>query len=275
MKTVIFACIHNAGRSQMAAAWFNQLADARQARAISAGTEPARCVHPVVLEAMREIGVDLADEKPKKLTDELARTAQMLVTMGCGEQCPIVPGLRREDWPLEDPNGKPMEKVREIRDDVRARVVALVRREKWEKPMVRAAQPNDRAGALSLLVEAGLPMDGVEEHFASFLVVDDGGKIVGVAGLELYGNNALLRSVAVAAGAKGTGVGTLLTHRALEEASRRGAAAVYLLTTTAEAFFPRFGFERTAREEVPESVRGSREFQGACPASATVMRRVL
>jgi arsenate reductase len=133
MNTIIFACIHNAGRSQMAAAWFNALADASRARAISAGTEPAAAVHPVVLEAMREVDLDLSDKKPQRLTNELARTAQMLVTMGCGEQCPVVPGLRREDWALEDPKGKSIESVREIRDNVRARVDALLRREGWNR----------------------------------------------------------------------------------------------------------------------------------------------
>jgi len=129
MKTYIFACVHNAGRSQMAAAWMRQLADPEQARALSAGTEPGTQVHPVVLDAMNEVGIDLSTARPQKLTDELARGASMLVTMGCGEACPVVPGLRREDWPLEDPKGKPMERVREIRDDIRARVEDLLRRE--------------------------------------------------------------------------------------------------------------------------------------------------
>ncbi len=133
MNTVIFACIHNAGRSQMAAAWFNALADQAKARAVSAGTDPGTRVHPEVLEAMREVGVDLSDRTPQKLTDDLARGAQMLITMGCGEQCPIVPGLRRDDWPLEDPKGKPLARVREIRDDLRARVIALLRQEGWAR----------------------------------------------------------------------------------------------------------------------------------------------
>jgi arsenate reductase (thioredoxin) len=133
MNTVIFACIHNAGRSQMAAAWFNALADETKARAVSAGTDPGTRVHPEVLEAMREVGVDLSDRQPQKLTDDLARGAQMLITMGCGEQCPVVPGLRRDDWPLEDPKGKPIARVREIRDDVRERVVALLRQEGWAR----------------------------------------------------------------------------------------------------------------------------------------------
>jgi arsenate reductase len=134
VNTVIFACIHNAGRSQMAAAWFNALADSTKARAVSAGTEPGTRVHPEVLEAMREVGVDLSDRTPQKLTDDLARNAQMLITMGCGDQCPVVPGLRRDDWPLEDPKGKPVARVREIRDDVRGRVIALLSREGWARP---------------------------------------------------------------------------------------------------------------------------------------------
>ena len=132
MNTVIFACIHNAGRSQMAAAWFNALADTTKARAVSAGTEPGTRVHPEVLAAMGELGIDLNGRTPQKLTDELARGAQMLITMGCGEQCPVVPGLRRDDWPLEDPKGKPIERVRAIRDGVKAHVEALVAAEGWE-----------------------------------------------------------------------------------------------------------------------------------------------
>lgn len=131
MKTVLFACIHNAGRSQMAAAWFNHLADPAKAQSISAGTEPGTKVHPEVLSAMQEVGIDLSEAKPRFLSDELAQTATLLITMGCGEACPHVPGLRRDDWPLEDPKGKSIERVREIRDDVKARVTELLRREGW------------------------------------------------------------------------------------------------------------------------------------------------
>ena len=104
-----------------------------KARGISAGTEPGARVHPEVLSAMREVGIDLEGAVPQKLTDELARESSILVTMGCGEACPVVPGLRRKDWPLEDPKGKPIERVREIRDDVRARVAELLRAEGWAK----------------------------------------------------------------------------------------------------------------------------------------------
>ena len=128
MKKVVFACVHNAGRSQMAAAWFNQLADPTKARAISAGTEPGPQVHPEVREAMREVGIDIT-ASPQKLTPELAAGSQVLVTMGCGDKCPFVAGARVEDWPLADPKGQPIERVREIRDEIRSRVTDLVGRE--------------------------------------------------------------------------------------------------------------------------------------------------
>jgi arsenate reductase len=131
MKTVLFACIHNAGRSQMAAAWMNKLADAERARGISAGTEPGSRVHPEVLAAMKEVGIDLSDAKPVLLTQDLAAGANLLVTMGCGEACPVVPGLERDDWPLQDPKGKDMETVRRIRDDIRDRVKSLVTERGW------------------------------------------------------------------------------------------------------------------------------------------------
>jgi arsenate reductase (thioredoxin) len=128
MITVIFACVHNAGRSQMAAALFNALADPTAARAVSAGTEPGERVHPEVVLAMREVGIDLSQARPRRLTAELAAGARLLLTMGCGDACPAVPGVAREDWPLADPKGQPLEQVRAIRDQIRARVQALVNR---------------------------------------------------------------------------------------------------------------------------------------------------
>jgi protein-tyrosine-phosphatase len=126
MHKVIFACVHNAGRSQMAAAFFNQLADPTKAEGISAGTEPGLRVHPEVLSVMQEVGIDLSGAKPQKLTKELASDAALLITMGCGDKCPYVPGLRQDDWPLRDPKGLPAEEVRVIRDDVKARVQNLI-----------------------------------------------------------------------------------------------------------------------------------------------------
>jgi arsenate reductase len=118
----------------MAAALFNRLADPARARAISAGTEPAAAVHPEVVAVMREEGVDLSQARPRRLTEELARGAQVLVTMGCGDACPVVPGAERMDWSLRDPKGLPLREVRAIRDEIRARVVALLRERGWLAP---------------------------------------------------------------------------------------------------------------------------------------------
>lgn len=126
MYKVVFACIHNAGRSQMAAAFFNLGADPMKARAVSAGTDPGARVHPEVLTIMQEIGIDLSHAKPQKLSEGLASGASLLVTMGCGDKCPYVPDLRIEDWPLRDPKGLPLAEVRTIRDDIEARVARLL-----------------------------------------------------------------------------------------------------------------------------------------------------
>lgn len=134
MTTVIFACVHNAGRSQMAAAFFNQLADPARARGLSAGTAPGPRVHPEVMSAMAELGIDLSGASPRLLTDALAAEAGWLITMGCGEACPVVPGLQREDWPLPDPKGQPVARVREIRDEVRTRVADFVGARGWGRP---------------------------------------------------------------------------------------------------------------------------------------------
>ena len=126
MKTIIFACVHNAGRSQMAAAYFNELVDPRTARALSADTRPGDRVHPEVVQVMQEEGIDLRDARPQQLTPDLAASAQLLITMGCGDACPIYPGKRYEDWVLDDPAGQDLETVRRIRNEIDARVQVLV-----------------------------------------------------------------------------------------------------------------------------------------------------
>src|SRR2546425_2363436 len=131
MKTVLFACVHNAGRSQIAAAWFSALSDPTAAQAISAGTQPANRVHGEVITAMKEVGIDLSSARPQLLTEELARGADMLVTMGCDEACPIIPGIEREDWPVADPKGQSLEAVRVIRDEIQWRVTAMLAEKGW------------------------------------------------------------------------------------------------------------------------------------------------
>ena len=122
---VLFVCVHNAGRSQIAAALLERRAKGR-VRVFSAGSEPADQLHPGVVEAMREIGIDLAGEHPKRLEDRMVKKADVVITMGCGDACPIYPGKRYEDWEIEDPSGKDLETVRGIRDQIAARVDALV-----------------------------------------------------------------------------------------------------------------------------------------------------
>lgn len=125
-QTILFACVHNAGRSQIAAALFNALADPQKARAVSAGTQPGDRVHDVVVDAMREDGIDLGTAAPRLLTPELAGHATWLITMGCGDACPVVPGPRRDDWALDDPKGQALDRVRQIRDDIRRRVETFI-----------------------------------------------------------------------------------------------------------------------------------------------------
>jgi arsenate reductase (thioredoxin) len=123
---VLFLCVHNAGRSQMALGWFNHLAGGR-AVAWSGGSEPETEVNPAAVEAMREVGISIAGEFPKPWTDEILRAADVVVTMGCGDECPYVPGKRYIDWDLQDPKGLPVDQVRAIRDDIARRVESLIR----------------------------------------------------------------------------------------------------------------------------------------------------
>jgi arsenate reductase len=125
MPEVLFVCVHNAGRSQMAAGLLERKAGGR-VRVISAGSEPADQLNPAVVEAMNEVGVDISAERPKKLENDMVRTSDVVITMGCGDACPIYPGKRYEDWDLEDPSGKDLETVRGIRDEISSRVDVLL-----------------------------------------------------------------------------------------------------------------------------------------------------
>jgi amino-acid N-acetyltransferase len=143
------------------------------------------------------------------------------------------------------------------------------------KTAIRVATPGDYAGVVGLLRGADLPTAGLLPSLPEFLVADDGGSIVGAVGMEVYGKYALLRSAVVAPGKRGTGVGSDLVAALLERARVRGTREVYLLTTSAERYFPRFGFAPIARAQVAEPVHASEEFKGACPDSAVAMRKIL
>ncbi len=275
MTTVLFACVHNAGRSQMAAAWFNALSDPARARGLSAGTAPGSQVHPEVVEVMREVGIDLASQQPRFLSEALARGAALLVTMGCGEVCPVVPGLRRLDWPLEDPKGKPLARVREIRGEVRDHVVKLIAEQGWARavdiqPLGEAELPAVRA----LLEQHQLPTQGVGPG-GGFYVARVNDHLIGSIGVEHHGEAGLLRSLVVEAAQQKTGVASALVQRAVADAAQVGLKALYLLTTTAPDFFEKQGFARCARTEAPPGIKDSWEFQTGCPDAAICMRRWL
>jgi arsenate reductase (thioredoxin) len=128
---VVFACVANAGRSQMAAAFFNKFANPKRAVAMSAGTRPAQAVHAEVVTAMREIGIDLSQATPQYLSSDLCKGAHIVITMGCGDECPLVPGVERDDWTIDDPQGKPPQTVGLIRDQIKKCVTDLIRERKW------------------------------------------------------------------------------------------------------------------------------------------------
>ena len=140
---------------------------------------------------------------------------------------------------------------------------------------IRRAKDSDLVGVERLLAESDLPTDGVRDNFSTFVVADDNGAITGAIGLEQYGSAALLRSAVVSAESRGSGIGRKLVEQLLQRAEEAGVDELYLLTTTAENYFPRFGFIRTSREEVPDAVKSSAEFRGACPDTAVVMTRRL
>jgi arsenate reductase len=263
----------------MAAAWFNALADELKARAISAGTAPGARVHPEVVQVMQEAGIDLSREAPKFLSDELARSAALLVTMGCGEACPAVPGLRREDWPLVDPKGKPLPRVREIRDEIRARVEQPLRAEGWARraddhldSSIEPATARDLPAITQLLEGAGLPTVGVAENLEGFAVARRNDSVIGCGGVERYGRDGLLRSVAVAPFHRRRGVAAACVRYLVDRCARRGVASVYLLTATAPDYFARLGFEPCSRHAAPEGIRSSWEFRSGCPDTAVLMR---
>jgi arsenate reductase len=145
MTTVLFACVHNAGRSQMAAAFFNSLADPARARAISAGTKPAETVHPEVVQVMGEVGIDLSTARTRALHTVPMHFVDMLITMGCDEDaCPVAPDTEIEDWALEDPKGKPLATVRRVRDEIERRVGFLVAARGWQRAPGHADEPAPR-----------------------------------------------------------------------------------------------------------------------------------
>jgi N-acetylglutamate synthase-like GNAT family acetyltransferase len=222
---------------------------------------------------MREVGVELGDAKPQLLTESLAREAKLLVTMGCGEDCPIIPGLTRIDWDLADPKGETLERVRAIRDQLKGLVSALIREHGWDREgfKVRRAREADYPAVTRLLEGARLPLAGVREHWDNFLVAESSGMLLGAVGLEVHGRSGLLRSLVVDENSRRRGVGRALVASLNPLIRAAGLDGLFLLTTTAAEFFARLGFVRIGREKLPAALNASEELRGACPASAVAM----
>jgi arsenate reductase len=268
MKTVVFACVHNAGRSQMAAPLFNANARAN-VRAVSAGTNPAERVHPEVVTVMGELGIDLSQAQPQRLTEELARDAWLLVTLGCGDECPYVPGLERADWPLEDPKGRGLDEVRRIRDEVKARVRQLQREKGWGADVrIEPISATDVPAAVTLLREYQRAVGGdlcfktFDEELASLpgeyappagalLLARADAKVMGcVAVKRLRDGVCEMKRLYVRPAVASAGIGRTLATRAIETARRAGYRLMELETLptmpNAQALYRSLGFEQTS-----------------------------
>jgi amino-acid N-acetyltransferase len=202
--------------------------------------------------------------------------------MGCGETCPVVPGIERLDWPLEDPKGRPIARVREIRNEVRDRVRAFLAERGWGRDGENAgnvalvpARKDDEAAVRALLEAAELPVAGIDLAFPEGYVVARADGVIGCAGIEVHDGDGLLRSVAVRGGGRHLGLGSRLVEDRVLAAKSKALRNLYLITTTAAPFFERLGFEPVQRETVPEGIRKSPEFASICPSSAAVLRRSL
>lgn len=269
---VIFACVHNAGRSQMAAALYNSLT--KSSDAVSAGTQPAERVHPEVVTVMKEVGIDLTNSKPQRLTDDLAKQAEMLITMGCGEACPYVPGLKREDWPLTDPKGRPLDEVRKIRDEVKHKIEELLRTQAVAEAtlVVETAAFNDHDAVEQLLIENELPVPGSADRPVRFLAGRRNHELIACLGWESYEERVLLRSLAVRQSEQRRGIGSILVQAALSRLKAEGVREFYLLTSTASEFADRFGFKVIDRCLLPEELKASQQMKSGACAAAQCMR---
>ena len=281
MPRILILCTGNSARSQMAEALLKSYDPSLEVW--SAGTEPAAQVHPGAVRAMEEIGIDISAARPKSVTPFLGQPFHYVITV-CGNaeaSCPAFQGAVRQrlHFPFDDPaaargtDAQVLDEFRRVRDQIGVRFrdfyLAHIRA---ATPRIRHARQSDFDAACRLLTECELGVEGLENQFPDgYAVVDSGSLVVGLAGMEVYGEDGLLRSVAVAPDYRGTGQGALLVRNRLEWAVKRRLRAIYLLTTTAADFFALLGFFPEDREAVPEGIRTSEQYRVACPARATVM----
>lgn len=274
-KGILFLCVANSARSQMAEGWAKRLWPG--VRVQSAGTEPAS-VHPRAVEVMREVGIDLSSQRSKSVSTIDPHEIDTVITLCDEEACPVFPGrIRRLHWPIEDPAGGDRTSVdeerarfRAARDAIRARIEGFAPQ---AKPfVVEAAATGDLEEVRRLLKECELPDAGLEDQWPkAYVLVKDDHHVVGCAGLENYGREGLLRSLAVAPQLRGMGLGARLLQDRMQAATRSGMARVFLLTTTADDFFLSHGFVPADRASANGALRSSPEFAKACPATAACL----
>ncbi|MCC6332674.1 MAG: GNAT family N-acetyltransferase [Myxococcales bacterium] len=275
-RGVLFLCVANSARSQMAEGLARQLFGDRFPVA-SAGSAPSR-VNPFSVEVMREVGVDVSAHRSKSVEEIDAATVGTVITLCAGEVCPVLLGrARRLHWPIADPASKDTSlsddelraRFRAARDLIQAKLAQWVA-EGGLGP--EPASEGDLDAARALVASAGLPTIGVEDAFPrGYSVVRGGNGLLGVAGLEVHGDVGLLRSVAVVPSKQRSGLGRCLVEDRLAAAREATLGAVYLLTTTAAAWFRKLGFEDTPRQDLPEALRRSTEFAAVGPSSATCL----
>jgi amino-acid N-acetyltransferase len=236
-------------------------------------------VNPLAIEVMREVGVDLGGHRSKAV-DEIERDGfDRVITLCAEEVCPLWLGsAERLHWPIPDPagEGESLDRFRAARDEILARLVGLAATVPPAGVALRPARAEDLDAIRALAALAELPLEGITDQFpAGYVVAHRAGELVGVAGLEVHGGAGVLRSVVVAPGERGTGLGVALTAERLVAARGRRLDAVYLLTTTAADFYDRFGFRPFPRADVPDAIAKCPEFASICPSSAACRRLAL
>jgi protein-tyrosine-phosphatase/N-acetylglutamate synthase-like GNAT family acetyltransferase len=267
---VLFMCVANSARSQMAEGLARHLFGPLVTVA-SAGSA-ATSVRPLAVEAMHEAGIDISQHRSKDVDAFDPDSIDIVVTLCAEEVCPVWLGqAKRLHWPIPDPAPGGLDDFRAARDAIRWRLLAAAASPPTGVQLA-GARVEDRAAIEALLGRVGLPVEGLDDQFpGAFVVARRRGRIVGVAALEQHGGDGLLRSVAVDPEERGTGLGICLTAERLAFARQAGLGAVYLLTTTAAGYYPRFGFAPVPRADAPPAIAASREFASLCPSSATCM----
>jgi arsenate reductase len=279
-RHILFLCVANSARSQMAEGIARALAP-QSVRVSSAGSEPSQ-LNPMAVKALAEVGIDISGHWSKSVNDIPPDDVDAVITLCAEEVCPVFLGkARRIHWCLRDPAGagrdeaEQLQAFRNVRDELRKRLARVFPQPDAEAVRYGPASVEDLDAIGALLTRLHLPSKDVGAPNQTFIVAHVSDELVGAVGLERYGEDALLRSLAVVPRMRSAGVGKALYTKALIEAQKRGTRALYLLTTTAAPFFAKVGFTRIVRAQVPASVAASAEFASLCPASAVCMMRAL